>query len=154
MAVVTVGNIDGADTAAPLDQEKKMAETSFWGLRLMFGVAVLGAGSIGLIVLLAPALAERYIFAGSTAVTPYLRILGALWLALGAVAVLGLTAPLKFSPILLVQLVYKAAWLLVAAYPALLAGNREPGLLFMTALFTAWVAALIFVVPFSYLLAR
>lgn len=123
-------------------------------MRVMYGVAVLGAGVVGLVVLLAPRAAERYVFAGSAAVTPYLRILGALWLALGAVAALGLSDPLTFSPVLLVQLAYKSLWLLAVAVPALLAGNREAGLVYMSGLFTAWVAALLFAVPFGYLFGR
>lgn len=125
---------------------------SLLGLRAMYLVAVIGAGVVGIVTLFAPRVAGEYVFVGATDVNVYLRILGALWLALGVAALCGLYQPLKFSPVLLIQLVYKAAWLLAAAVPALLSGNREPGLLFMAGLFAVWVVALLFVVPFRHLL--
>lgn len=133
-----------------------MLETaiSFVALKAMYAAAVLGAGAVGLTILLAPVAAERYIFAGSTSVSPYIRILGALWFALGTVAALGFADPLKFAPVLLVQFVYKSVWLLAVAYPVLWAGNRETGLVFMTALFTIWAVALAVTVPYGYLLGR
>lgn len=93
-----------------------MTDPSSWPLLVMFGVAVGSVGVEGCLVLAAPSVAKRYIFLGSTGIRPYLRILGALWLALGSVAILGLLDPLKFSAILLVQFIYKSARLIVAAY--------------------------------------
>ncbi len=122
-------------------------------LRIMYGAAILGAGVVGALTLFAPSIASRYVFAGATNVDVYVRILGALWLALGAVAILGMLAPTAFIPVLMIQLIYKSTWLLVAAYPALIAGNREEGLIFLTVLFTAWVAALLWLVPFRLSLA-
>ena len=125
-------------------------DSTLW-IRVMYGVAVIGAGAVGLMTLCAPRLAAQYIFAGSTTVDPYLQILGALWITLGMAALLGLFSPLQFSVILLVQLIYKAAWLVAVALPAIIADNREPGLLFFTALFTLWVVGLLLAVPFGYL---
>lgn len=126
-------------------------ESADLGLRVMFGVAVLGAGLVGATTLLAPSAAQRWVFAGSTQVDMYLRILGALWLAIGAVAVFGLFDPIRFAPVLLIQVLYKTAWLLLAAYPALVLGDRSSGLIFMSALFTVWVGALLLVLPFRQL---
>lgn len=69
--------------------------------------------------------------------------MGALWLAVGLSACPGLARPERFMPILLVQLVYKAAWLAAVACPALLAGSREPGIVALAALFAVWVVALL-----------
>lgn len=129
-----------------------MEQESLLAMRVMFGVGVLGAGAVGAVTLLAPRLASRYVFAGATDVNTYLRILGALWLALGLVACLGLDRPMQFAPLLLIQFLYKSAWLVAVAYPALLNGDRDPGLVFLTALFTAWAGALAFVIPFGPLL--
>lgn len=126
---------------------------SILGLRVMLGIAVLGAGAVGATTLLLPHMAGRFIFFGATTVDPYLRILGALWLSLGLVAGLGILQPINFIPVLLIQLIYKSVWLVVVAYPAIIKGNRETGLLFLCGLFTIWVAALCFVIPFSRLFA-
>ncbi len=126
---------------------------NFFGLRIMFTAAVLGAGVVGALTLFAPQSAGRYVFFGATDIDPYLRILGALWLSLGLVAGLGLLRPLDFLPVLLIQLIYKSAWLATVAYPAIFNGNRDTGLLFLSALFTVWVAALCIVMPFSRIFA-
>ncbi len=118
-------------------------------LRAMFGTAILGAGAVGAATLLFPHGAGKYVFFGAATVDPYLRILGALWLSLGLVAGLGLLQPTEFIPVLLIQLIYKSAWLVVVAYPAIIKGHREAGLLFLSGLFTVWVAALCFVIPFA-----
>ena len=119
------------------------------GLRIMYGAAIVGAGVVGFITLVAPGLASRYVFAGGIHVDVYFKILGAVWMALGGVAILGVIYPQNFVPILMVQLVYKAVWLAVAAYPALIGGNRDDGLIFLTVLFTVWVIALLILVPFE-----
>jgi hypothetical protein len=39
------------------------------------------------------------------------------WLAYGAISWIGILRPLKMLPIVLLEIVYKVAWLLVVAYP-------------------------------------
>lgn len=119
------------------------------GLRIMYGAATLGAGAVGALTLFSPQFAGRTVFFGDVSIDPYFRILGSLWLALGAVACLGLLQPTNFLPLLLIQFVYKTAWLAVVAYPLILVGNREAGLLMLTALFTIWAVALGVTIPFS-----
>ncbi len=120
-------------------------------MRVMYALAIVGAGAVGLTTLLAPRLASQYVFIGATQVDNYLQILAALWLALGAVSVLGLFQPIKFSVIFLIQLTYKSTWLIGVAIPSIVSGNREPGLLFLAILFALWVVGLFFAVPFQYL---
>lgn len=122
------------------------------GLRIMYGAAVIGAGAVGAMTLFAPVAAERYIFADATEVDIFLRVLGAVWLATGVVAIGGLADPLRYLPVLLIQLLYKTAWLVLAAFPALASGSSSRGLVFLTVLFIVWVLALILVIPFRVLL--
>ena len=130
------------------------AVTNVTMMKVMYAVAVVGAGCVGIITLLAPKLASQYVFANATQVDAYLRILGALWIALGISAVLGFFSPLKFSTVLLIQLIYKSIWVLFVAIPLLFSGNREPGLIFLLVLFTVWIIALLFTVPFHYLFTQ
>ena len=125
-----------------------MDSSSLIALKIMYAVAVVGAGVAGAITLLAPAVAGRYVFNGAAEVDVFLRILGALWLAIGVVALAGMVDPLRYLPLLVVQLIYKSVWLAVAAYPALATGRTSGGLVLLTALFTAWVLALLAVIPF------
>ncbi len=125
-----------------------MEMSSLVGLRIMYGAAVVGAGIVGAMTLIAPATAGRYIFANATEVDVFLRILGALWLAIGLVAVAGFADPVRYLPVLLIQLLYKSAWLAFAAYPALASGRSSGGLIVLTVLFTMWVLALMVLIPF------
>ncbi|WP_373489044.1 hypothetical protein [Blastomonas sp.] len=121
-------------------------------LRMMYGAAVVGAGLVGAITLIAPSTAGRYIFAEATEIDVFMRILGALWLAIGLVAVAGFSDPVRYLPVLLIQLVYKSAWLAFAAYPALASGKSSAGLIALTLLFTMWVLALAILIPFRALM--
>ncbi|MDJ0707244.1 MAG: hypothetical protein QNJ46_28550 [Leptolyngbyaceae cyanobacterium MO_188.B28] len=133
-----------------LSKDNHAGASVVW-MRVMYSLAIVGAGAVGLTTLLAPLLASQYVFMGATQVDNYLRILAALWLALGATSVLGLFQPIKFSVIFLIQLIYKSTWLTVVAVPSIVSGNRESGLLFLTILFALWVVGLLFAVPFQYL---
>lgn len=127
-------------------------EPSLAGLRSMYLVAVIAAGVVGAITLMAPAMAGRYVFGGDIDVDVFIRILGALWLAIGIVAIAGFIDPVRYLPVLLIQLLYKMGWLIFAAYPALLSGKSSIGLVVLTVLFTIWVLALMVLVPFRLLL--
>ena len=119
------------------------------GLVVMYFAAIFGAGAVGVVTLFLPGIASKYIFSNDVEVDVYLRILGALWLALGAAAILGVMSPERYVAVLLVQLMYKSFWLAVAAYPAIAKGNRSPGLVFLTILFSIWVVALLATIPFD-----
>ncbi len=123
------------------------------GLKAMYLAAIFGAGVAGAVSLFAPGLAGKYVFGGDAQVEVYLRIVGAIWLAIGLIAIAGLLDPMRYLPILLLQLVYKSTWLICAAYPALLHGRMTTGLTGLTVLFTVWVIALLAFVPFRALLS-
>lgn len=122
-------------------------------LKAMYVAATVGAGLVGGLTVLAPAHAGKFIFGGDLVVDNYVRILGALWVSLGLVAILGLQRPEALIPLLLIQLIYKSVWLLVVAYPALWHGERSGGMIFLSTLFTIWVIALVTLVPFGRWLA-
>jgi len=129
-----------------------MSMEDLLSMQAMFGAAIIGAGIVGMMAIFAPRLAGRFVFLGDTDVGPHLQILGALWLALGIVAFLGLFNPSVYWPVLLIQLIYKSVWLLFVSIPMILRGHRDSGLIFLTALFGLWVFLLAWLVPFAKLL--
>lgn len=46
-------------------------------------------------------------------------IVGALWTGILVLSLLGLREPLRYSPVLLLQLIYKSLWLVIYALPRL-----------------------------------
>lgn len=118
-------------------------------MRLVYAYNILGAGVVGAILLLAPGFATRQLFAGTMKPDASTAVLGSIWLAVGALSVLGLFFPAQMSSIFLVQLVYKMVWLLGVALPAVLVGRAGSISLVMTAMFVVWVVVLPFAIPFG-----
>jgi hypothetical protein len=79
--------------------------------------------------------------------TEVIRLVGCLWLAIAVLSILGLWKPITFSPILLVQLIYKGTWLVVVALPAV--RNDVPFPKAMAVFFVVWVLALSFIIPWK-----
>lgn len=120
-------------------------------LRAMYGVNVVGAGIPGLATVLAPGWVADNLF-GAPQDPVSLRMLGAVWLSVGALSILGRRHPLRFSAVFPVEAAYKSLWL-ATVVPTLLAGER-PELVPMAALFAAWVAADLAATPWAYLLGN
>lgn len=118
-------------------------------LKLIYLANILVAGWISLTSLFAPKTALSTVFTNSFAYSESIRLVGALWLAIFLLSILGLFFPQKMSLILLFQLIYKSAWLLVVALPAQL--NSQPYPKGMALFFVVWVVVLPFIVPWSML---
>jgi len=78
-------------------------------------------------------------------------LMGGVWCAIVVLSILGLMDPLRFSPLLLLQVVYKSIWLAVYAVPRLL--RREFSLIpwKMASCFAAIVVVWPFLIPWAYL---
>jgi len=121
-------------------------------LRLFYLGVVIGAGFPGLLTLLAPAKASDYLFNETVSVGPWLQILGSLWVAVAIAAVPGLHSPLRWLPVLLIQLLYKSIWVILIGLPEIFAGTEQPAIFFFTSLFSVWSVMLAASIPFDVLL--
>lgn len=116
-------------------------------MKWMYAANVLVAGWISLTSLFWPHTARTYVFSDDIAYSESIRLVGALWLAIFLLSVAGLFFPQRMSLVLLFQLIYKSAWLLAVALPALLSGQPFPR--YMALFFVVWVVVLPFVIPWS-----
>ncbi|MDX2283953.1 MAG: hypothetical protein NW241_07305 [Bacteroidia bacterium] len=114
-------------------------------MKLIYAANVIVAGWISITSLFFPRTAQATVFGGSVAYSEVIRLAGALWGAIFLLSVLGLIWPRQMSLVLLMQLIYKTAWLLAAALPALL--RQEPYPRAMALFFLAWVLVLPFAAP-------
>lgn len=81
-------------------------------------------------------------------------IAGSVYAGFGLVSILGLKSPLKFAPVLLLQLCYKLLWLIGVILPLLVSG-RFP--LYATALlliFVTYIIGDLIAIPFSYVFSK
>ena len=76
-------------------------------IKLVYIGNIIVAGWIGITSLFFPKLSSATIFQNSYQTTDIIRLVGCLWLAIAILSVLGLWRPLTFSPVLLLQLIYK-----------------------------------------------
>ena len=72
----------------------------------------------------------------------------------GLLSILGLQSPLKFSPVLLLQLTYKVVWFIGVIIPMMVTG-RFPNYAIFTALtFATYIIGDLIAIPFSYVFAK
>jgi hypothetical protein len=114
-------------------------------LNLIYAANVIVAGWISVTSLFFPRTAQATVFGGAVAYSEVIRLAGALWGAIFLLSALGLYWPRQMSLVLLVQLIYKTAWLLAAALPALL--RQEPFPRAMAVFFLIWVLVLPLAAP-------
>jgi hypothetical protein len=117
-------------------------------LKIIYVANIIVAGWISVTSLFAPKLSAATIFAGAYQPTEVIRLVGCLWLGITVLSLLGLWRPLIFSPVLLLQLVYKGTWLLLIVIPAI--KNNQPHPTGMAAFFLVWCLVLPFVIPWAY----
>jgi hypothetical protein len=108
---------------------------------------IIVAGYIGILSLFSPQKATVSIFSNTYQSTEIIRLVGCLWLAIAILSVLGLWKPITFSPVLLLQVIYKGCWLLVVALPAIQDSKPYPA--GMAIFFMIWVLLLPFVIPWA-----
>ncbi len=118
-------------------------------LRFMYLYTILGAGGFGLAILVVPEWMKAvFRWPGEESIA--LSIVGSVYLAFGVLSVFGLRDPLRFVPLLLLQLCYKLAWFIGAVAPLLVTG-RFPGYAVPTAaIFATYVIGDLIAIPFSH----
>lgn len=122
-------------------------------LKAMYILTILIAGGFGVMILVAPDQAMDIL--GFPEPEPIMvGIAASVYLAFGLLSILGLMAPLKFCPVLLLQLVYKSVWFLAVILPLIVMGDL-PDYAWMTiAIFAVFVIGDLIALPFHYLLDR
>ena len=116
-------------------------------LKLIYVANIIVAGWISTTSIFNPKHSAVTVFQNAYQPTEVIRLVGCLWLAIAVLSILGLWRPLTFSPVLLVQLIYKGTWLLVVAIPAI--KNNQPYPSGMAVFFVIWCLVLPFVIPWT-----
>jgi hypothetical protein len=125
----------------------------FGWLKVMYLWTIIGAGGFGLGMLAVPEM-SRAAF-GWPAQDPLLfGVSGSVFVAFGILSILGFLSPLKFVPVLMLQLSYKVIWYLFVFLPAF-AGGRVPVYGWILAgIFATYIIGDLIAIPFSYVFQR
>ena len=122
-------------------------------LKGMYILTIIHAGGSGLGMILIPS-TIRSIFGWPSQDPIVFGICGSIWVACGLLSILGLRSPLKFSPLLLLQLTYKVVWFVGVILPALIAGNFPAYATGYVFFFAIYIIGDLIAIPFSYVFAK
>ncbi len=126
-----------------------------WGwLKFMYTYTIIGAGGFGLGILVVPDV-MRSIFGWPNAdqIIAF-GVTGSVYLSFALLSILGLRSPLKFAPLLLLQLTYKTVWFIGVIIPLLLVGKFPLYALLFTAIYVTYIIGDLIAIPFSYFFAK
>jgi hypothetical protein len=117
----------------------------FW-LKLMYVLTIAIAGGLGTVILISPG-TMLWVF-GVDCPRVISGLIGSIFLAFAFISVLGLRNPVKFAPLLLIQLFYKSAWLCFVAFPLLIANKITADMIPVIAVFLVVVIGDLIAIPF------
>ncbi len=125
-----------------------------WGwLKGMYIYTIVGAGGFGLGMIIMPEFMQSS-FGWPSQDPIVLGICGSVYVAFALLSILGLRSPLKFAPILLLQLSYKVVWFIGVILPILFAGKFPTYALLYVFIFATYIIGDLIAIPFSYVFAK
>jgi hypothetical protein len=122
-------------------------------LKGMYILTIIHAGGSGLGIILMPGFI-RTLFGWPNQDPIVFGILGSVWVAFGLLSILGLRSPLKFSPVLLLQLTYKVVWFIGVILPVLIAGEFPAYAMGYVFFFIVYIIGDLIAIPFPYVFAK
>ena len=125
-----------------------------WGwLKGMYIYTIIGAGEFGLGMILIPD-TMRSIFGWPSQDPIVFGVCGSVYLSFALLSILGLRSPLKFVPVLLLQLCYKVVWMIGVILPLLVAGVFPMYGVLPVIIFATYIIGDFIAIPFSYVFAK
>ena len=125
-----------------------------WGwMKFMYCYTIVVAGAAGLGTLFAPRMGESMLgFPHQDPIT--YGINGSVYVAFAILSVFGLRSPLKFAPVLLLQLSYKVVWIICVTLPILVAGRLPTHGIILAVIFATFVIGDLIAIPFRYVFSK
>ena len=125
-----------------------------WGwLKAMYIYTIVGAGGFGLGIIIMPDV-MRSIFGWPSQDPIVFGVTGSVYLSFALLSILGLRSPLKFAPVLLLQLSYKVVWFIGVILPLLVAAKFPTYSILLVVIFATYIIGDLIAIPFSYVFAK
>jgi len=122
-------------------------------LKGMYIYTIIGAGGFGLGIIVIPKVMLS-IFGWPNQDPIVFGVTGSVYLSFALLSILGLRAPLKFVPVLLLQLSYKVVWFIGVIIPIIFAGKFPVYAILLVIIFATYIIGDLIAIPFSYVFAR
>ena len=116
-------------------------------LKIMYWYTIVGAGGFGLAMVLFPE-TVRSLFRWPAQDPIVYGVTGSVWMAFAVLSLFGLRSPLKFAPILVLQLCYKSIWLIGVVLPLLLSRTFPLYAILHTVIFISYIIGDLMAIPF------
>lgn len=125
-----------------------------WGwIKGMYIYTIVTSGFLGLGIIFIPEVIKTRLPWPVEEPTAF-GVVGSLYVALGLLAILGLRSPLKFIPVLLIELIYKSVWIIGVCIP-LLVNSQFPRYAIPTlVIFVTFIIGNLIAIPFHYVFAK
>jgi hypothetical protein len=125
-----------------------------WGwLKFMYIYTIVIAGGFGLAMIFVPEVITSV--GGWPADEPIAwGIVASVYVAFGILSIFGLRSPLKFVPILFLQLSYKSIWFIAVVLPLLVAGRFPSYAILTVVIFATFIIGDLIAIPFPYIFAK
>jgi len=125
----------------------------FGWLRFMYVYTIVGAGALGLGIFIVPDAVRSVL--GWPAQDPItLGVTGSVYTAFAILSLIGLRSPLKFAPVLVLQMCYKLVWLLGVMVPQLSAGRPPAHAIPLAFIFASYIIGDLIAIPWACVLAK
>lgn len=122
-------------------------------LKAMYIYTIIGAGGFGLGIIMMPTY-MRMIFNWPAQDPIVYGVMGSVYLSFGLLSILGLKAPLKYVPVLLLQLTYKVVWFIGVVAPILFTGRFQGYAILHVVIFLTYIIGDLIAIPFSYVFGK
>jgi hypothetical protein len=122
-------------------------------LKGMYIYTIFGAGGFGLGIIIMPDV-MRSTFSWPSQDPIVLGVVGSAYLGFALLSILGLRSPLKFAPVLLLQLTYKVVWFIGVILPILVTAKFPTYAIVYVVIFTTYIIGDLIAIPFSYVFAK
>ena len=122
-------------------------------LKFMYWYTIVGAGAFGLAMVVAPE-TVRSLFRWPIQDPIVYGVTGSVWLAFGLLSILGLKSPLKFLPVLLMQLTYKSVWFIGVVFPLVVSGRFPTYAILLVVIMASYIVGDLIAIPFHYLFSK
>lgn len=121
-------------------------------LRAMYVYTAIVAGGFGLAMVVTPLRIQSIL--GMPAQDPVtFGMNGSIFLSFGLAAIAGVRAPLKYCPVLLLELAYKLIWLLGVVVPLVSLGKFQASGMVQVVVFLTFIVGDLIAIPFRYMFA-